>query len=131
MYIGSCHVEEPYITVGAVSTVFYFAWFLILIPMIGLVENTLLDIATESSSSNPLYQITAPSLSRTSVLNIKRRFGTACFSKGRSPSVLEATRAINEAVAAYDPSTQIGTPEEFCLVANGFFQAEGFVGILF
>ena len=47
MYIGSQHVEEPFITVGAVSTAFYFAWFLIVVPVIGLVENTLLDLATE------------------------------------------------------------------------------------
>jgi ubiquinol-cytochrome c reductase cytochrome b subunit len=47
MYIGSQHVEEPYITVGAVSTAFYFAWFVIIVPVIGIVENTLLDIATE------------------------------------------------------------------------------------
>jgi len=48
MYIGSQHVEEPFITVGAISTAFYFSWFLIVVPVIGIVENTLLDIATES-----------------------------------------------------------------------------------
>jgi ubiquinol-cytochrome c reductase cytochrome b subunit len=47
MYIGSQHVEEPFITVGAVATAFYFSWFLIVVPVIGIVENTLLDIATE------------------------------------------------------------------------------------
>ena len=47
MYIGSQHVEEPYITVGALSTAFYFAWFVVIVPVIGIVENTLLDIATE------------------------------------------------------------------------------------
>jgi ubiquinol-cytochrome c reductase cytochrome b subunit len=50
MYIGSQHVEEPFITVGAISTAFYFAWFLIVVPVVGVVENTLLDIATESKS---------------------------------------------------------------------------------
>jgi ubiquinol-cytochrome c reductase cytochrome b subunit len=48
MYIGSQHVEEPFITVGAVSTAFYFSWFLIIVPVIGIIENTLLDIATEA-----------------------------------------------------------------------------------
>lgn len=52
MYIGSQHVEEPFITVGAISTVFYFGWFLVLVPMVGLVENTLLDIATEAKPAN-------------------------------------------------------------------------------
>jgi ubiquinol-cytochrome c reductase cytochrome b subunit len=51
MYIGSQHVEEPFITVGACSTALYFAWFLIWVPLVGIVENTLIDIATESSSS--------------------------------------------------------------------------------
>nr|QRH18085.1 apocytochrome b [Sporobolomyces sp.] len=51
MYIGSQHVEEPFITVGAISTAFYFGWFLIIVPVIGIVENTLLDIATEPKTA--------------------------------------------------------------------------------
>jgi ubiquinol-cytochrome c reductase cytochrome b subunit len=50
LYVGSQHVEEPFITIGALSTAFYFSWFLIIIPVIGIVENTLLDIATEPKS---------------------------------------------------------------------------------
>jgi ubiquinol-cytochrome c reductase cytochrome b subunit len=50
MYIGSQHVEEPFITLGALATAFYFSWFLIVVPVIGIVENTLLDIATEPKS---------------------------------------------------------------------------------
>jgi len=50
-YIGSQHVEEPFVTVGAISTAFYFSWFLIVVPVIGIVENTLLDIATESKTA--------------------------------------------------------------------------------
>ncbi len=53
LYIGSQHVEEPFITVGAVATAFYFAWFLVIVPVIGIVENTLLDLATESSLDTP------------------------------------------------------------------------------
>jgi ubiquinol-cytochrome c reductase cytochrome b subunit len=54
MFIGSQHVEEPYITVGRVSTRFYFSWFLIVVPVIGIVENTLLDIATEPKVANSI-----------------------------------------------------------------------------
>jgi len=50
MFIGSQHVEEPFITIGALSTVFYFSWFLVIVPAIGIIENTLLDIATEPKS---------------------------------------------------------------------------------
>lgn len=43
-YIGSQHVEEPFVTVGAISTFIYFSWFFIFIPLVGIVENTMLDI---------------------------------------------------------------------------------------
>jgi quinol-cytochrome oxidoreductase complex cytochrome b subunit len=48
MWIGSQHPTEPYVFIGQVATVFYFAWFLILVPLIGLSENTLMDIATDN-----------------------------------------------------------------------------------
>jgi ubiquinol-cytochrome c reductase cytochrome b subunit len=47
MWIGSQHPNEPFVFIGQVSTFFYFAWFIVIVPVIGLVENTLIDIATE------------------------------------------------------------------------------------
>lgn len=44
-YIGSQHAEEPYVTLGAVATGMYFAWYFVLTPLVGLVENTLADLA--------------------------------------------------------------------------------------
>lgn len=49
IFIGSVHVEEPFITVGALSTAFYFGWFLIIVPVTGIIENTLMDIALTSN----------------------------------------------------------------------------------
>jgi quinol-cytochrome oxidoreductase complex cytochrome b subunit len=46
MWIGSQHPVEPYVLIGQVATAFYFTWFLIIVPVIGLVENTLMDLAT-------------------------------------------------------------------------------------
>ena len=46
-WIGSEHPESPYIEVGQISTAFYFAWFIIIVPTIGLIENTLFDISTK------------------------------------------------------------------------------------
>jgi ubiquinol-cytochrome c reductase cytochrome b subunit len=46
MYLGSQHAESPYIEVGAFATVFYFAWFVVIVPVVGVVENTLMDLAT-------------------------------------------------------------------------------------
>jgi ubiquinol-cytochrome c reductase cytochrome b subunit len=59
MYLGSQHAEEPFITVGAIATVFYFAWFVVVVPVVGIVENTLMDIATtpanaKESAANPV-----------------------------------------------------------------------------
>lgn len=48
MWIGSQHPDSPYLEIGQISTAFYFIWFLIIVPVIGLAENTLLDIATDN-----------------------------------------------------------------------------------
>ena len=45
MWIGSQHPEQPFVTIGQISTLYYFIWFIILVPAIGLIENTLIDLA--------------------------------------------------------------------------------------
>nr|YP_010568249.1 apocytochrome b [Cutaneotrichosporon mucoides]UZC57682.1 apocytochrome b [Cutaneotrichosporon mucoides] len=50
MYLGSQHAEEPYITIGMIATAIYFGWFIVLLPVIGIIENTLMDIATDKQS---------------------------------------------------------------------------------
>jgi len=50
MYIGSQHAEEPYITIGAIATGVYFGWFVVIVPVVGIIENTLMDIATDKQS---------------------------------------------------------------------------------
>lgn len=52
MWIGSQHPNTPYVEIGQVATAFYFAWFLIIVPIIGMSENTLIDIATTAKPSN-------------------------------------------------------------------------------
>lgn len=47
MWIGSQHPNSPYVEIGQISTALYFAWFLIIVPFVGIVENTVFDIATE------------------------------------------------------------------------------------
>jgi quinol-cytochrome oxidoreductase complex cytochrome b subunit len=51
LFIGSQHPEEPFILVGQISTFFYFAWFLVIVPTIGVIENTLMDIALPENHS--------------------------------------------------------------------------------
>lgn len=42
MTLGAKHVESPFIELGQITTVFYFCYFIILIPVISLLENTLI-----------------------------------------------------------------------------------------
>ena len=51
MQLGAKHVESPFIEFGQISTVLYFSHFLIIVPVITLLENSLveLDISTRSN----------------------------------------------------------------------------------
>jgi ubiquinol-cytochrome c reductase cytochrome b subunit len=49
MWIGSQHPESPFVEVGQFATAFYFSWFLIIVPIIGMAENTLMDLATDKN----------------------------------------------------------------------------------
>jgi ubiquinol-cytochrome c reductase cytochrome b subunit len=46
MQLGAKHVESPFIEFGQISTVIYFAHFLIIVPFISLLENSLIELAT-------------------------------------------------------------------------------------
>jgi len=50
MQLGAKHVESPFIEFGQISTVIYFAHFLVIIPLISLLENSLVDLAKNSTS---------------------------------------------------------------------------------
>ena len=47
MWIGSQHPTTPYVEIGQISTAFYFLWFILIVPVIGLYENTIMDIAND------------------------------------------------------------------------------------
>ena len=57
MWIGSQHPETPYLEIGQISTAFYFAWFLIIVPLIGIIENTLMDLGPSIDSINYAIRI--------------------------------------------------------------------------
>jgi ubiquinol-cytochrome c reductase cytochrome b subunit len=50
LQLGAKHVESPYIEFGQISTAFYFSYFIIIIPLITLIENTLMDLRTSRKS---------------------------------------------------------------------------------
>lgn len=49
MWIGSQHPESPFLEIGQISTFLYFAWFIVLIPVTGIVENSLMDISRKQN----------------------------------------------------------------------------------
>jgi ubiquinol-cytochrome c reductase cytochrome b subunit len=52
MKLGACHVETPFIELGQLSTVLYFGHFIIIVPVISLIENTLLDLSYGGEKKN-------------------------------------------------------------------------------
>jgi ubiquinol-cytochrome c reductase cytochrome b subunit len=49
MQLGAKHVESPFIEFGQISTVLYFAHFLIIVPFVTLLENSLIDLSLSES----------------------------------------------------------------------------------
>jgi ubiquinol-cytochrome c reductase cytochrome b subunit len=45
MWIGSEHPNSPFVEVGQFATAFYFLWFVFFVPVVGIIENSLFDIA--------------------------------------------------------------------------------------
>jgi ubiquinol-cytochrome c reductase cytochrome b subunit len=52
MWIGSEHPNSPFVEVGQFATVIYFAWFLIIVPFVGIIENSLFDIGLTKGDHN-------------------------------------------------------------------------------
>jgi ubiquinol-cytochrome c reductase cytochrome b subunit len=46
MQIGAKHVETPFIELGQISTVLYFAHFFVIVPALSIIENSLVELAT-------------------------------------------------------------------------------------
>jgi ubiquinol-cytochrome c reductase cytochrome b subunit len=44
MVLGAKHVESPFIEFGQISTVIYFAHFFIIVPLVSIIENSLMDL---------------------------------------------------------------------------------------
>ena len=44
MQLGAKHVESPFIEFGQISTILYFAYFIVIMPVTSIIENTLVDL---------------------------------------------------------------------------------------
>jgi ubiquinol-cytochrome c reductase cytochrome b subunit len=49
--LGAKHVESPFIELGQISTVIYFSHYLIIVPFISLLENSLIELSTFNKST--------------------------------------------------------------------------------
>jgi ubiquinol-cytochrome c reductase cytochrome b subunit len=47
MQLGAKHVETPFIEFGQISTVIYFSYFFVIVPVISLIENSLVELSTK------------------------------------------------------------------------------------
>jgi heme/copper-type cytochrome/quinol oxidase subunit 2 len=54
MQLGAKHVESPFIELGQISTVIYFAYFLVAVPLLSLLENSLIELETKNISNNSM-----------------------------------------------------------------------------
>jgi len=52
MQLGAKHVESPFIEFGQISTLLYFTYFLIILPLISLIENTLVNLNLDLNLKN-------------------------------------------------------------------------------
>ena len=52
MTLGAKHVESPFIEFGQISTVLYFSYFIIILPLICLIENTVVFFSNNKSSNS-------------------------------------------------------------------------------
>jgi len=48
MILGAKHVESPFIEFGQISTIIYFAYFLFIVPIVSLLENSLIELGSRS-----------------------------------------------------------------------------------
>jgi ubiquinol-cytochrome c reductase cytochrome b subunit len=55
MWIGSQHPETPFVEIGQYATLFYFSWFIIIVPAIGILEKSMLDFS--STNNTEFYSI--------------------------------------------------------------------------
>lgn len=42
MKLGACHVESPFVELGQGATILYFAYFILIVPFVSALENTLI-----------------------------------------------------------------------------------------
>jgi ubiquinol-cytochrome c reductase cytochrome b subunit len=52
MVLGAKHVESPFIEFGQISTILYFSYFILFVPFVSILENTLTDLNISQSNNS-------------------------------------------------------------------------------
>ena len=55
MQLGAKHVESPFIELGQISTALYFGYFVLIVPVVSLIENTLMDLSLVDFNKNAKF----------------------------------------------------------------------------
>lgn len=80
MQLGAKHVESPFIEFGQISTVLYFAHFLVIVPLISLLENSLTELATRRDAKNNLqYNLHTLLRKQANITTVKSSYFTASW----------------------------------------------------
>ena len=88
MQLGAKHVESPFIEFGQISTVLYFAHYLIIVPFVSLLENSLIEYYTNIAATGKEGASTVLPIKSLSFINIsKRDFSTSESADGFNLSV--------------------------------------------
>jgi hypothetical protein len=116
MVLGAKHVESPYIEFGQISTVLYFAHFLIIVPFFSILENSLveLELLVNGNRSSSNYSSHSNSVTllascfRTPKFNlIKSRCFHACMPLLATKKELESDlNKVNREIRDHDAATQ-------------------------
>jgi len=75
MQLGAKHVESPFIEFGQISTVLYFAHYLIIVPCVSLLENSFIEYYTNIAASGDSKVLPLKAFS--SINNSKRNFSSS------------------------------------------------------
>jgi len=89
MQLGAKHVESPFIEFGQISTVLYFAHYLIIVPCVSLLENSFIEYYTNIAATESASKV-LPLKPFSFINNSKQNFSSTKFdSDGLNLSVLK------------------------------------------
>lgn len=72
--LGGLHPEEPYITLGLISSIFYFSWFLLILPLVSSIENNMVFYPYRGWKKNSTLPLTHTQGQKTKVLRVRKEY---------------------------------------------------------